>query len=322
MERTFYNTVLNNYLKRADSYHKENCIEYSDGEFFRSMGEAYQEHTNLLPWGTQPSVEILESTKFLRISPPEKGLYPEYFPDFINQFKQLETLYMPLIYICSPLFALPAALKNLTLINDRDQIDNLGDNKRERVKRLLFPDIKLPGLKGLSVVTLSSSSMIADGFLNIQENQFPDLEFLRCIPEAKAKYQILDNFTNLKHLWISIGKGINIFEKIKSPLLSLYLDGAGEGLDFSQITNIPSLEIIQINSSYDEIDFNHFVDMPNLKEIVILNSPYLKNIEVLLEMPQLQSLDVADCKNAFTTDKIKLFESRRDGFKRLSIPGN
>jgi len=321
MNKTYYSEILNQYLINIDFYqNKKKCIEYSDGKSYNSMSDLYRSKITLLPWGKQPSLEMLEDVCLLNIYPAEEYLFPKNMPPFINQFNKLKILKMPLVYALSLRSdSLPESVEHLILINELKQTNNLGKNKKERIQNLLFPNESFPNIKSLNLITLSSASMIADGYLNINYSRFPNLEFLRCAVNSKDKFLFLESLTNLKHLWVSIGQNVNVFEQIKSPIISLDIDGANVGIEFQKISKIPSLEIIRINSCCDEVDCREFFKLPKLKEIILLNSKGIKNIEALLEMPTLKSLDVLDCKGALTKQQKKIFENNLDKFERLSI---
>lgn len=171
----------------------------------------------------------------------------------------------------------------------------------------------------MHLITSSTATMQADGYLNLNESNFPNLEFLRCMSNHKDKYPLLKNFTNLKHLWVSVYKDTNIFDQIESPLISLNIDGAGSDFRIQEMVKLSSLEIIRINSCYNEFDCKELLKLPELKEIILLNSKKIKNVESLLDMPSLKSLDVLDCKGAFTKQQKVLFKNNIDRFERLSI---
>ena len=317
----YYDDILEHYLLSENSFkNPQKSIEYSNGDFYGSMGNLYTSIVTLLPWGQQPSDRMLNSTEFLFIEPPEEYLYIDKRPEFIKDFQKLIALDMPLIYALSLNDdSLPNSVTNLTLINDREQTDCLGTNKREMKNNLLFPNFSYPNIKGLNLVTSSSAELIADGYLNISEHHFPNLEFLRCCMCDKDKYSLLDKFPKLKHLWVTINNRDSLFNQIKSPLQSLYIDGCGKDLNIQEIQNIPSLEILHINSCYNTIDCTNFQKMPKLKEIRILNSKQVTNIETLLDMPTLKSLDILDCKGAFTKEQKVRFYDKVDKFELLSI---
>lgn len=321
MKNTYYNDVLNQYLIDIDFYeNKDKCMEYSDGSNYNSMGDLFQSQITLLLWGKKPSNKMFDNVCLLNIEPPEECLYPEDIPSFIKDFHRLKALSMPLVYgLALQNDTLPESVEHLSFINDLDQTDNLGNSKKEQVQNLLFPNIFFPNIKSLNLVTSSTASIVADGYLNINESHFPRLEFLRCVTGYKDKFPLLENFTNLRHLWVSINKTADIFKQIKSPIVSLNIDGTGSDFKIQEISKISSLEIVRINSCCNQIDCNEFLKLPNLKEIILLNSKEIKNIESLLEMPTLKSLDVLDCKDAFTKQQKKLFQSLSNKFERLSI---
>lgn len=321
MNKTYYSSILNQYLVGVDNCKDKNkCVEYSDGSFYNSMSEFYQSKITLLLWGEKPSNAMFENVHLLDIEPPEEYLYLKDIPSFIKDFKKLKVLSMPLIYaLAIKDNSIPESVIQLSLINDLSQTDNLGVNKKERIQNLLFPNVTYPNIKSLHLITSSTATMQADGYLNLNESNFPNLEFLRYVSNYKDKFSLFDNFANLKHLWVTINKKTNIFEQVKSPLISLNIDGAGSDFELQNISNISSLEIFRINSCRNEIDCREFLKLPKLKEIIFLNSKEIKNVEALLEIPTLKSLDVIDCKGAFTKQQKVLFRNNIDRFERLSI---
>ena len=321
MNKTYYSSILNQYLVGVDNCKDKNkCVEYSDGSFYNSMSEFYQSKITLLLWGSTPSNVMFDNVHLLDIEPPEECLYLKDIPSFIKDFKKLKVLSMPLIYaLAIKDNSIPESVIQLSLINDLSQTDNLGVNKKERIQNLLFPNVTYPNIKSLHLITSSTATMQADGYLNLNESNFPNLEFLRCMSNHKDKYPLLKNFTNLKHLWVSVYKDTNIFDQIESPLISLNIDGAGSDFRIQEMVKLSSLEIIRINSCYNEFDCKELLKLPELKEIILLNSKKIKNVESLLDMPSLKSLDVLDCKGAFTKQQKVLFKNNIDRFERLSL---
>lgn len=319
-KKSYYNEILDQYLLGEDSFKdSRKSLEYSDGDPYYSMGDSYTSIVTLLSWGQQPSESMLNEAKFLSIDPPEEFLQINQLPEFITDFHQLMALSMPFIYALSlHNDSLPHSVENLTLINDREQTDNLGSSKKEIKANLLFPDFCYPSINSLHLVTPSTASLNIDGYININESHFPNLEFLRCNLSGKDKYPLLDNFTNLKHLWVSLNQ-YDLFSHIKCPLQSLNIDGGGTGLNIQEIQKIPSLEVLHINSCYNIINCEDLLKMPQLKEVNILNSKHIKNIEALLDMPSLTSLDILSCKGAFTKEQKRLFHDNMEKFELLSI---
>lgn len=320
MNKTYYSSILNQYFIGVDDYRDKNkCVEYSDGSFYNSMSELYQSKITLLLWGSTPSNVMFDNTCFLMIDSPEENLYLKDIPSFIKDFKKLKVLSMPLIYaLAIKDNSIPESVIQLSLINNLGQTDNLGVNKKERIQNLLFPNVTYPNIKSLHLITFSTTMQV-DGYLNVNESNFPNLEFLHCMSNYKDKYPLLKNFTNLKHLWVSVYKNTNIFDQIESPLISLNIDGAGSDFRIQEMVKLSSLEIIRINSCYNEFDCKELLKLPKLKEIILLNSKKIKNVESLLDMPSLKSLDVLDCKGAFTKQQKVLFRNNIDRFERLSI---
>ena len=319
-KKSYYNEILDQYLLGEDSFKdSRKSLEYSDGDGYYSMGDSYTSIVTLLLWGEQPSESMLKEAKYLTIEPPEECLEMGRLPGFVGDFQELIALDIPLIYALSlHNDSLPHSVENLTLINDRNQTDNLGNSKKEIKANLLFPNFCYPNIKSLNLFTSSTSSLDVDGHININESNFPNLEFLRCRLSDKDKYPLLDNFTNLKHLWVSLKK-CDLFSHIKCPLQSLNIDGSGTKLNIQEIQKVPSLEVLRINSCYSIINCEDLLKMPKLREVNILNSKQIKNIEALLNMPSLTSLEILDCKGAFTKEQKRLFHDNMDKFELLSI---
>ena len=79
--------------------------------------------------------------------------------------------------------------------------------------------------------------------------------------------------------------------------------GLGEKFSFKGIGVLKSLQAIWINSTYCDTDCSAFLEIPQLEEIALINGKFVTNAESILELPNLVSLKILDCK---TPDKKKL----------------
>jgi hypothetical protein len=323
MEKTYYNSiVLDKYLVRPEKLSNEKiCIEYSDGQNYRSKGAHYQKDISLLLWDSRPTKEMFDIVEYLDIIPPVEYLFPKFTPSFISDFSKLKTLKMPLIYALSLTSQnYPVTVNNLTLINDRKQTENLCSFNDECVEKYQFSEICYPNVEGLHLVTLSTASASVDNLLNLNEKIFPDLKFLRCsINAKKADGLSISNMSKLKHLWVSIGKDIDIMKYIPDSLETLYIDGTNSVLNFLNIKNEVALKILKINSCRFDIDCEDFIHIKGIKELIISNSKNIKNIEAILNIDSLKSIEFVNCRNVFSKTQKQLFKSISSKYERLSI---
>ena len=323
METTYYNSiVLNKYLIRPDKFlNKKFCLEYSDGQNYRSMGSHYQKDLSLLLWNTNPTKEMLETVRFLKVIPPIEDLFPIHIPPFLANFQNLEVLSMPLIFALSLTKQnAPLSVKNLTLINDRKQVENFCVDKKKYAEKLIFPNITFSNVEGLSLVTLSTATTSVDNFLNINNEIFPNLEFLRCIiGKTKVNNLNIKNLLRLKHLWVTVGKDVDITKHIPNNLETLYIDGTNAEIKFSNMEKKHKMKILKINSYRFEINCEDLAYIDGLEEIIISNSKFVKNIEAILKIDTIRSIEIVNCKNSFTKNQKQLFKNVSHRFDRLSI---
>ena len=157
----------------------------------------------------------------------------------------------------------------------------------------------------MGIFHLSNCNRIEE-YIQISPEQFPNLEYVEFRNDDKSTFlKQLQIFSNIKHLDISASTA-PVFEYLapfRNSLQTLSLIGLGEKFSFKGIGVLKSLQAIWINSTYCDTDCSAFLEIPQLEEIALINGKFVTNAESILELPNLVSLKILDCK---TPDKKKL----------------
>jgi len=209
---------------------------------------------------------------------------------------------------------IPSSLEYFHILNRKGDVDLICSHKKEYAEKLLFPQLLFQNVKTFSISNLSYSIGVEE-FLKVTKNNFPNLEYLRC----DLSVNLLVEFETLKHLLINGVNKVNIFEYLKSNIESLQIEGADKSFDIVEMKRKPSIEMIRFNSIYNDINCEHFLDMPNLREIFILNTSKVRNIEALLQMKSLKSLEIVNCKGSLNKSQKLMFKNKAEQFDRLEM---
>lgn len=251
--------------------------------------------------------ELLKKAKLLYCDVTLKKSDEDSFFSVLKKMEQLEFLQTSIHNILKFNNSIPN-LKYLAILNRVGDIEKLAPDKKYHEK-LQFPELIFPNVEALSLINLLNVEEIMDGYIGISQQNFPRLEYLSCSLDKKARaLDLINKFTGLLHLKIG-GVRVNIFDDIKSQLLSLQIEGAGKEFKLAQMKKNPSIEMIRFNSIYGGIDCEDFLLMPNLKEIHLSNTSKVINIEALLRIKTLKSLHVTNCKGSFNKRQKCLFKT-------------
>ena len=259
----------------------------------------------LLKVGSPFPTGVLEDIQFLEVT-YSKGRSWKILQQYLEQMISLHTLFLPTIYMKDiHLLKFPKSLRSLRFINQSEFNNYFNENKKVFQNEKLLSGLKLENLTYLGILHLSNCNRIEE-YIQISPEQFPNLEYIEFRNDDKSTFlKQLQIFSNIKHLDISASTA-PVFEYLapfRNSLQTLSLIGLGEKFSFKGIGVLKSLQAIWINSTYCDTDCSAFLEVPQLEEIALINGKFVTNAESILELPNLVSLKILDCK---TPDKKKL----------------
>jgi len=306
MEQRFLDAALEKYKWQPNQFSgKKECYAVTTKANFRK--ENYSGELTLIPEDTKPSSDIKKKAKLLYID-QESG-------DFLKNLEEmnkLETLRILSKHIAALKdFSVPKSINFLSILHNESDFNS---------KNLNFPNgfINIKALAIINSIFVKPNKRV-EGELRIDENNFPNLEYLRFMFDSKHKaLNLIENFKNLLHLCVGGVEKVNIFDFLGDKLSSLHIEGADKEFETAQMSRVPSIEMIRFNSIHNVINCEDFLKMPKLKEIFILNSKSLINVEALLEMKSLKSLEILNCKGAMKKPLKDKFNST-SGFEYLRV---
>lgn len=287
MESRFLDKTLEKYKWQPGQFSgKKECFAVTSKANFRK--ENYSSELTLIPEDAEPSTDILKKSKLIYLD-QASGDFLKYVKDMSNlEALRILSNHVPTLNEST----LPASLKFLSILHNDDN---------SKLQKVSFSDKNYPHLTALAIINsvLIKPNKRIEARLEFDENNFPNLEYLRCMLDTKLNaVQLVKNFRGLLHLCIGGVEKINLFDFIGDNLLSLQIEGAGKDFEITEMARKPTIEMIRFNSIYNTIDCESFLLMPKLKEIFILNCKSLINVEALLEMKSLESLEILNCKGA------------------------
>ncbi|MCL1989278.1 MAG: hypothetical protein FWG67_00145 [Defluviitaleaceae bacterium] len=151
-----------------------------------------------------------------------------------------------------------------------------------------------------------------------QPENLPSLEWLEChnLDEEGILLDKISRFKTVTDLTLERVGNQNIFEAFNNRLKVLKLAGFTKGFSFDKISDQTNLEILYINGYSQELDLE-WLHTLKLKELHLLNCTKIINTEFLLEMENLESVIITNCKKALSRDlKLKL---QAKGYSFLKI---
>jgi hypothetical protein len=300
-----------NILHKLTKEYKKSVIYFDQkNSYFLTTQKEFKEYfdeedCNLLKVGSPFPTEVLEDIEFLEIT-YSKGRSWKILQQYLEQMTSLHTLFLPTIYMKDiHLLKFPKSLRSLRFINQSEFNNYFNENKEVFQNEKLLKDLKLENLTYLGIFHLSNCNRIEE-YIQISPEQFPNLEYVEFRNDDKSTFlKQLQIFSNIKHLDISASTA-PVFEYLapfRNSLQTLSLIGLGEKFSFKGIGVLKSLQAIWINSTYCDTDCSAFLEVPQLEEIALINGKFVTNAESILELPNLVSLKILDCK---TPDKKKL----------------
>jgi len=235
--------------------------------------------------------------------------YPQ-IPEFVKDLRKLKVLKISLDLLPIRPEALPDSLESLSLIPFKRK-ENLEDYKNHLWDR----DYKLSGLRFFSYFDFDGIYEIA----GISADVFPNLESIECfIDKDGLTLDYLSEFSKLHTMYLFHLRSFDIFIRLSHlGIKNLKMEGFGKNFPISNLTKFANLELLHVNGFKEEFDCEILRNLSGLREFVIFNSPRIMNIESLLELENLQSLHVMNCKKPFKKTLAKQFKEANIEF--LSI---
>lgn len=271
--------------------------------------------------GAFPTKE-LENIHFLEVT-YSKGKSWKILEQYLEHMTALHTLYLPTIYMKDiHMLKFPNSLKCLRFINQSEFNAYFRENKDIFQSEKLLKNLKLESLTYLGFFHSSYCNCVEE-YIEISPKQFPNLEYVDFRNDNQSTLlEQLRIFPSIKHLRID-AISIPIFEHLSplgSRLQTLTLVGLGESFSFEGIGELKSLQAIWVNSTFCHTDCSVFLEVPQIEEITLINGQFVINVEAILELPNLKSLKLLDCKtpnkkNLITKEIKKKFLDK--GFKSV-----
>ncbi|SFO60214.1 hypothetical protein SAMN05428949_5962 [Chitinophaga sp. YR627] len=285
---------------------KESIIVKSKAEYFISGREVYcigskekasvfkEDGATVLSWNEVPDPSVYDKIGELRLLPTKAQLSKLKFPEFVKDLKQLHFLEIPLPYLSIiKQEDLPVGLKALMITNDEEH----GEWVTKKLP--LWPDIVLPALKALTFFN-SFTSKELPSLLNISQEHFPALEYLDFRMDKKGNIlNDLAKFSSLQHLEVEFAWNTDLIAHINSPLKALSILGAEKNFEVNDLSKLPQLQMVWLNSIKAPIDCTVFTTLPALLEVNVLNSKKIEHLEALLDCKKLKSLFFLNCGQPF-----------------------
>jgi hypothetical protein len=313
----FLDIALSKYKSHPEQFSsKAVCFDFVVPEEYYEEGDLYSKYVSLMSCTEAPSKDILKNAQFLYFNHRYSNqAIASSSLEMLSEMINLKYIRLPLPFaLCLTNELVPPNLEFFHVLNREGDVDLICSNKKDYASKIVFPNIILPNVKALSITNLSYSIKTED-YLRISNENFPNLEYLSC----SSAVNIIKEFNSLKHLALYGVDKVNVFDYINSPLISLHIEGAGKVFNLVEMKRFSSIEMIRFNSIDSDIDCTHFLDMPNLKEIFMLNTSNIKNIDALLNIESLKSLELVNCKKGMNKSQKMLFKANEGKFDRLEI---
>lgn len=267
---------------------------------------------SFIPWNATAQTLPIKAIKLLHLEPTKEQLKKAVLPSFTAKLSRLEHAVFEINFLKDlETKPLPSSLRSLVLSRNLAYLDLPEQLIADQVT---WPHQSFKKLEALFFVADEEKDKLVE---ELSPTLFPNLKFLGFSISKKSQLNIFKRFSNLIDLEITGLQDYPIFDYIRHlPLVSLDLGGSSKKFSVQGLASLKDLELVRLNSIRAEIDCGLFRELPNLKEVVILNSKNIRNVEALLDCPNLKSVDFLDCKNPFK-DVAKEFLER--GFEHLDI---
>lgn len=206
-------------------------------------------------------------------------------------------------------------LKNLTIYNQWDYLNNFS-----------LEDCKLDSNFDLnsfvySGLHLEKESLLFGANAGIDLNNYRSLEYLSmAIGHNLEIKRYLHTLNQVKYFSLGAGSE-DIIEFI--PIGSLvYLDLGCDNriIEFSKLSRLKNIQNLSIRDTKSTFNCSYLRGFNTLKELSLFDIRSIENIEVLLELPKLTSLEIKYCGLNINKDKLRIFKEH--GFSHLEIINN
>jgi hypothetical protein len=292
-------------------FHPANQFCYCSGSKTACQDLA-SEGYSFIPWNANAQNLPLENIKLLHLEPTKEQLKKAVLPSFTAELSRLKHAVFEINFLKKlGSKSLTSSLRSLVLSRNlayRDLLEQL------IADQIIWPTQSFKKLEALLIIADEEKDKLME---DISPSILPALRFLGFSLSKKSQLNVFKQFSNLTDLEITGLQDYPLFDYIAHlPLVTLDLGGSSKKFLVQGLASLKSLEFVRINSIRAEIDCGLFTALPHLKEIVILNSKNIRNVEALLDCPNLKSIDFLDCKNPFK-GVAKKFHER--GFEHLDI---
>ena len=246
------------------------------------------------PWGDFPSEE--DKVAFLSFIVEKPSL--AHFPNEIARLSSLRALQIPVQFLPLSEEQLPKQLISLTL-------DNLSREEEQVGKHYSWnPLVKIENLECLRILGDDNGDL-----LGISPEIAPNLKWIEVELFHPNAIHIIKEFKCLEAAILGEVGNVDVFEHLKHLNLKIVsAKSPKKGFDYTNISYFKGLEIARLFSIKEEIDCTMFLQFSHLKELLLHQCKKLKNVETLLQMPTLKSLNIEDAKGISKELKASLKE--------------
>ena len=262
-------------------------------------------------WGKAPPSP--ESVVHVHLEPSASQLGKGRLPEWLLSLPALRSLTAPAAYLGpASESGLLERLTTLTATYDREHVAAV-----DRAM-LRWPEGAVSSLRALLRVGLVSQSQVPWSDVGLTAAQVPSLEYLRI--ELDKSGEALPAFaaaTRLQHLEAHTVGDADVFSCAPEGLRFVHLNGVGLKAPFDSVRRLQALESLMIVGYRADADCATLASLPSLTELCVMNAKKLRNVDALVEMQGLRSLQVVNCGRPFSKELKARLQSR--GLVHLNI---
>jgi hypothetical protein len=263
---------------------------------------AAAEGATRIAWGKSPPDPA--AVRHLHLEPTAAQAGRAKLPEWVDALPALESLVLPatLLHDAAARGVLPR-LRALSVVYDAERV---GPPALMR-----WPEGALPSLRSLSLVGLGDVSGVPWSAVGVASTHAPGLAFLRV--DVDKTGQVLDAFADadaLLHAELDGVKDLDALSRLPPGLIHLHLGGGGARMPFAPITRLSRLETLHLLNGRFELDCAQLSRLPALREVCLWSTRKLRNVDALLSLPGLESLQAVDCGRPFSKEQKAQLKTR------------
>jgi hypothetical protein len=185
--------------------------------------------------------------------------------------------------------------------------------------RVAWPSgVQAPALRALCLIGHMTRAQLPWAALGLSATEVPGLELLELEIDPKgASLAAMREAPRLSHLGVTYGGNGPVVDLLPDDLRLLRVNTLGPKVSTEGLRRLQSLEGLALLNCRAPVDCCTLEALPRLRELSLWGTKKLAQVDALLRIPALESLELVDCGRPFTAAQKAALAAR--GLRGLSI---